>query len=79
MVELGGQTFEFVRGSDVDRDGFYVEAISPNAPAGECVAELFYSDKDGGITFTAFQPNLPIELIEYMVTEGRKSIVPVKG
>jgi hypothetical protein len=44
--------YEMIRGSDVDRDGMYLELIE--STTGNVVAEIFYSDVTNAMTFTAF-------------------------
>ena len=41
------------------------------------VLEVFYSDEDGKMTFTAFEKNLPFELLELVVQTARARLTPV--
>ena len=73
--ETDGRTFTFLRASDVDRDGVAFEAWEGD----EQVAETFYSDATGKITFTAFKWDLPVELVIYLTTDGLEQITPTNG
>jgi hypothetical protein len=72
-MELGGRTFTFQRASDANRDGMYFEAWEGDRQ----VADVFYSDATRKSTFTAFEKDLPVQLVQYMVTEGLAQITPV--
>ncbi len=73
MLEFGGHKFEAVVGSDVDRDGMYLQLTNA---AGEPVAEVFYSDVDGAMTFTTYQPALPLEAAEWLIAHARVRLPP---
>jgi hypothetical protein len=62
-------------GSDVDRDGMYLEATVVGKPS-QTVAEVFYSDASGRFTVSCFQEAVPIELMEYLVAEARRRLPP---
>jgi hypothetical protein len=78
LLKLGNHEYKFTRGSDVIRDGMFVEAevVSP----GVCgvVAEIFYSDSDGKFSVSCFEENVPLEVIEYIIAEGRRWLPPSK-
>jgi len=74
-MEIAGQNYQVVIGSDVDRDGMFLE-VTDDATA--LVAVLFYSDRDGSMTLTAHRPDVPLPLIEWMIGEGKKRLPPAK-
>ena len=74
MVEIAGQSYQIVVGSDIDRDGMYLE-VQDTTDA--LVAEVFYSDKDGAMTFTTYRPDVPLALVEWMIAEGKARLTPV--
>ncbi len=78
-MEFAGQQFEFLRASDVERDGMYLEAYSPTYANGKLVADVFYSDDTGKAVFTAHEKDLPIELVQFMVSQGLAEITPTVG
>jgi hypothetical protein len=74
MVEIAGQTYEVVVGSDVDRDGMYLEVQDATKAL---VAEVFYSDRDATMTFTGYRADVPLPVVEWMIAEARKRLIPV--
>ena len=73
MIEIAGQNYQAVIGSDLNRDGMFLEVTDA---ANELVAVLFYSDRDGSITLTAHRPGVPLPLVEWMIGEGKKRLPP---
>lgn len=56
MPEIAGQQYEVLTGSDVTkRDGMYLELYD----GAEQILEVFHSDADGAMTFSAFRPDTP--------------------
>lgn len=73
MVELVGQSYEVIVGSDVQRDGMYLE-VSNQAKA--VIAEVFYSDEHDTITFTGFVSDIPLPLVEWMIGQAKARLTP---
>ena len=76
MVEIAGHSYVAVIGSDLKRDGMYLEITNS---FGADVAGVFYSDEAGRLTFTAWQQDLPLELVEWAVSYGRERLTPIRG
>lgn len=74
MVEIAGQSYQIVVGSDVTRDGMYLE-VQDTTDA--LVAEVFYSDRDGTMTFTGYRPDVPLAVVEWMIAESKARLTPV--
>ena len=74
IVEVAGRNYELVCGSDIDRDGMFLEAWQD---VKTLVLEAFFSDADGSFTFTAHQEGLPFGLVELFVAEARRRLPPV--
>src|SRR5687767_756824 len=72
-MEFEGQQFEILRGSDVQRDGMYLEA---SAADGEAVAEIFFSDQTGTLSVSLFRQDLPLSLVEWLSSSARRALVP---
>lgn len=70
-------SFELTMGSDVQRDGMYLElsdGVIEHAP----LAEVFYDDSSGQMTFATFDnASLPLEVVEWLISEGRRRLMPV--
>lgn len=74
MPEIGGRRYEVIIGSEVtERDGMYLELHE----AAEHILEVFYSDVDGSMTFSAFRTDLPLEVVEWAIAEGKARLTPV--
>lgn len=58
---LDGHEWPFIIGSDVQRDGLYLEVQNPQ---GGVAFEIFRSDRKKTVTLTAFQEDIPMEVVE---------------
>jgi len=77
MTQFGKNSYSFLVASDVVRDGLGLEAwkrLQNNER--ELVAEVFWSDKLGTLTMSTYQPDLPIELVEHLLTMARLRLTP---
>ncbi|HEY0646757.1 hypothetical protein [Phenylobacterium sp.] len=75
MPEIAGRQYEVIVGSDVaERDGMYLELYD----AAEQILEVFYSDADGSMTFSAFRSDLPLAVVEWAIAEGKARLIPVR-
>ncbi|MEO1151196.1 MAG: hypothetical protein AAFW83_09445 [Pseudomonadota bacterium] len=68
--------YRYIRGSDVVRDGMYIE-VSDQQNEAEAIIEIFYSDVSHEMSVTLFKPDVPLELIEWAISVARKRL-PVK-
>lgn len=74
MIEVNARRFQFVRGSDIHRDGMYLELLDVDAQT--TVAEVFYADATKALTFSAYERDLPLEAIEALIDRGKKLLTP---
>ena len=74
MLEISGQRYGVTVGSDIQRDGMYLE-VEDEAKA--VLAEVFYSDRDDSMTFTGYRPDLPLTLVEWMIAHARERLMPM--
>jgi hypothetical protein len=51
--------FSLLRGSDVQRDGMYLDLSESRCGAEHAVAEIFNSDADRAFSFEIFEPRVP--------------------
>ena len=72
-VDIAGTEYHCVRGSDVDRDGMYLELSSPD---GNAVLEIFYSDETGDMTVNAIQESIPLDIVEWLIAEAKRRLPP---
>ena len=76
MVELAGRTYAATIGSDVQRDGMYLELADQD---GHIVGEIFFSDVDGKMTVILCQPEVPLEVVEWMIATAKVRLPPTDG
>lgn len=67
--------YSSVRGSDVKRDGMYLELIDEST--GDEVAEIFYSDATHKMTISVFRSELPLEVIELLIERAKHDLPPI--
>ncbi len=73
-IEVGVRRFGLIRGSDVQRDGMYLELSDTGA--GKAVAEVFYSDETGQMSFSAYEEDVPLEAIELLIERSKQRLPP---
>jgi hypothetical protein len=72
MLSLENRKFKLTRGSDVDRDGMYLEMSEEGGGAG--IAEVFYSDQTHKFVLNTFGNDIPLEAIEWIVAEAKTAL-----
>lgn len=77
FIEENGARYEIIRGSDVVRDGMYLELRLPDTYPIEQLAEIFHSDVTHEFFISIFAGNLPLLIIEILVAEA-KVLLPLK-
>ena len=75
-MKIAGVTYSFTRGSDVVRDGMFLEADVIDAPGRRTVTEVFYSDRTSQFSVSCFEEGVAVELIEHLISEGRRLLPP---
>ncbi|WP_027051987.1 hypothetical protein [Mesorhizobium erdmanii] len=76
MVELAGRNYDAIIGSDVQRDGMYLELLDQD---GRVVGEIFYSDVAGKMTVTLSQPQAPLDVVEWMIATAKIRLPPTEA
>lgn len=76
FVKFKDVEYEILRGSDVIRDGMYLEASISRPGMRDQVLEIFYSDIDGSFTISYCRDDLPMELVEYMIVNAKTALPP---
>jgi hypothetical protein len=69
--------YRTVRGSDVQRDGMYLELIEDST--GDEVAEIFYSDATHKMTMSVFQSELPLDVVEALIERAKHDLPPTNA
>ncbi|BBV08534.1 TPA: hypothetical protein ACHWKL_001343 [Providencia stuartii] len=70
--------YELSRGSDIVRDGMFLELTVANTNPILQLAEVFYSDVTLQFTLTCFEPNIPLEVIETLIEQAKKLLPPIE-
>lgn len=66
--------YHFQIGSDLQRDGVFLEVAETEV--GPEMFDIFYSDQSHRMIFTAFQPDIPLELIEWAIAMAKARLIP---
>lgn len=77
LIEENGTRYEIIRGSDIVRDGMYLELRLPDTFPVKQLAEIFYSDVTHEFFISILAGNLPLSIIEILVAEA-KVLLPLK-
>lgn len=78
-MRFGDREYRGTVGSDVDRNGMYLEVDELTGSHPTSVLEVFYSDSNGAMTITAHRAELPFELVEWALGEARRRLPPAPG
>ena len=62
--------------SDIPRDGMGLELHRTLQGQDSVVAEFFYSDAEHTWTLNTFDHDVPLELVEELVAEGKRRLPP---
>ena len=74
-----GRSYRVVRGSDVERDGMFLELWSSERPDHQ-LFEAFYSDATGEMHFASFlNEEVSLEVIEEFTKQARHLLSPTKN
>lgn len=76
-LECQKRRFDVVLCSDNEPDSMYLEVTEIREGKPRIVLEIRRLEDSGSITFTAFENDLPFELIEHFGLSARKSLTPV--
>ena len=74
MLTVGSRIYKVVLGSDVIRDGMYLELSEDGGNAS--IAEVLFSDETGKFVLNTYGNDVPLEAIEWLVSEARLSLPP---
>lgn len=65
-------------GSDVIRDGMYLELSEAGTSPLRQIAEVFYSDVTHEFSFSCYEECIPLQGIEKLILEAKKMLPPAK-
>ena len=61
--------YKTVRGSDVIRDGLYLELTQESS--GDVVAEIFYADGENRMSISLYRSDMPLEVVEAFIAKAK--------
>ncbi|WP_163836719.1 hypothetical protein [Spartinivicinus ruber] len=77
LKEFEGRKYEIIFGSDVQRDGVYLELSDRTEKEIEVIAEVFHYDELGKVVFSCYKENVPFQLIKWLMDEVAKEDWPI--
>jgi hypothetical protein len=75
---IGGWTYTHVRGSDLNRDGMFLELSEMKGTESRLVMEVFYSDKTDEMAVTAFREAVPLAAVEWIISQAKILLPPIE-
>ncbi len=72
-MKHGDTEYRYIVGSDVIRDGMYVE-VSDKPDGNDAVLEIFFSDVSYDMVVTLFKPNVPLDVVEWAISVAREGL-----
>ena len=75
-MRIEGHEYSVLMGSDLERDGMYLELYDGADACGSPVAECFYSDLDGSMSITEYQRGVARAALEWLSEEGARRLPP---
>lgn len=75
-MKIYDEKFDVTIGSDVERDGMYLEVTDAQNFA-DVYFEIFYSDITNKFSLTLFRENIELELIEEAIKIAKQRLVPI--
>ncbi|MCI4235647.1 hypothetical protein F6X50_02115 [Dickeya dianthicola] len=64
--------YELTRGSDIPRDGMFLELSEAGTSPLRQIAEIVYSDATHEFFLTCYEENVPLDAIEELLSEAKK-------
>ena len=74
-VRIEGRNYWLVVGSDVERDGVFLEC-TPESDGTQVLVEVFFSDKDQSFTVQTSGGRLPVALLKLVIAEAERRLPP---
>lgn len=71
--------YELIYGSDIQRDGTYLEMNDMSGASPETILFSFFSDETGRMTFSAYREDVPLDAVEWFVAQARERLSPTKA
>ena len=75
-MTFDGREYALVMGSDVERDGMFLELDDLTGGERETVAEVFYADGDGSMALTEYREGVPRAVLAWLRDEAARRLPP---
>ncbi len=75
---VGDCDYTSVIGSDLDRDGMYLEVTEDRAGS-PVILEIFYSDRSGEMTLSTFRSGVPVKLVDWALRLAKDRLPPMRN
>ena len=77
--EYKGRYFSATLGSDIQRDGMFLELYEIINGGEVILAEIFFSDVDLSFTYSSFDESfsIPLEVLEGFISASREKLPPI--
>jgi len=75
-MEIAGRKYACVQGSDLIRDGMFLELSETDGIESRLAMEVFYSDETGKMVVTAFQNEIPLPAVEWVISSAKRLLPP---
>ena len=72
----GSDVYSTKIGSDIDRDGFFVELYRETESGPVFVAEAFWSDENSSFVISFTEKTIPFSVLELFIVEARSRVPP---
>jgi hypothetical protein len=77
LKEYEGRKYEIIFGSDVQRDGVFLELSDRTEETNKVIAEVFHYDEIGKVVFNGYKEEIPYQLIKWLMDEVAKEKWPI--
>ena len=75
-MKIEGHEYTVLKGSDIERDGMFLELYLGREPKGRPLAECFYADADGSLSVTVYEARVPGAALAWLEGEGARMLPP---
>jgi hypothetical protein len=73
---INGRNYSLIMGSDLERNGMFLELYDAIEPNGDPIAECFYSDIDDALSVTTYADSISNEVLAWLRSEGARRLPP---
>jgi hypothetical protein len=78
-MQIGDREYSLVMGSDIEREGMFLELNAGLEPSGSPLAECFYSDVDGSFSLTTYDESTPAAALDWLRSEAQRMLPPIRS